>query len=586
MGPVQGTVPEIREHARVTAVQAMHLVDEPMSAGVAEAVRMAAEICGVPNAVLNIFDSDTQHSVVTEGLELSPVPRADSMCANVVSSGTPIVTRDASREAVFDGNPFVTGDIAELKFYASFPLTTSDGHTVGTLCAYDEHVRDLTPEQLTLMEVLAGQVVEMLEIREAMASATRAADELAREAESVTSILRGATDAYVGVSAHDLVLGWNEAAERLFGRPAREAIGMPVTLALGLVEEAGVAQLHDGLRFPAERSDGAELMLEASSWAAEDGGWHAFIRDVTELAAEQAARRDAEALLQIAFDHAPHGTAVLGATTADAGRIMRVNPALVRMTYREDLLGSDLASLLDPEENASVLAAFESLVTGETDECELPATLLSSGGRIFVQAFLALSRDSRGRPHHVLAQLRDVTHEKAYAEMLTRQATSDPLTGLANRLLMRQTLLKEIDALRSGDGPLAVMLLDLDGFKFVNDELGHEAGDSVLVAVAEGLVEGMPPDATVCRLGGDEFLVVVPRCRPTRAADLAVDIRRMVQEVAAGLAAPATGRLGVSVGMAFADNPATVPEEVVREADRSMYSVKRDSNRLQPSLGR
>jgi two-component system cell cycle response regulator len=90
----------------------------------------------------------------------------------------------------------------------------------------------------------------------------------------------------------------------------------------------------------------------------------------------------------------------------------------------------------------------------------------------------------------------------------------------------------------------------------------------------------------VCRLGGDEFLVVVPRCRPTRAADLAVDIRRMVQKVAAGLAAPATGRLGVSVGMAFADNPATVPEEVVREADRSMYRVKRDSNRLQPSLGR
>jgi diguanylate cyclase (GGDEF)-like protein len=308
------------------------------------------------------------------------------------------------------------------------------------------------------------------------------------------------------------------------------------------------------------------------------------VEDITTIRADERARQRAERLLTIAFDHAPHGTAIIGVQPADRGRLLRVNPALIDMTGRPDLTGSSLGALLDPDPESrtdDVLAEFETLADGDLENLDRVCRLRAGNGHIFVQATITLSRDLDGRPEHALAQLRDVTAQQAHEEWLTRHAKTDELTGLANRLAMRERLEAEIEDLRHGHGPLAVLMLDLDRFKNVNDTLGHEAGDALLRRVAEVLLIELPPDALAARLGGDEFVVIAPRQNTTAAIRLAERIAAAVDAVGAELAGRVIGCVTCSIGLVTTENQATAPQDLIRAADQAMYRNKRNRTDLQ-----
>ncbi|MGA8255796.1 MAG: GAF domain-containing sensor histidine kinase [Nocardioides sp.] len=127
-------------------------------------VELAARVCGTPMATINLITDTEQHQVATFGFDAGICSREDSMCAHVLDQDTPIVVADASLDPRFQDNPFVTGVIGHVRFYASHKLITHDGVTIGTLCVFDEATRELDEAQVEALATLAERIVDALEL--------------------------------------------------------------------------------------------------------------------------------------------------------------------------------------------------------------------------------------------------------------------------------------------------------------------------------------------------------------------------------------------------------------------------------------
>ena len=174
-----------------------------------------------------------------------------------------------------------------------------------------------------------------------------------------------------------------------------------------------------------------------------------------------------------------------------------------------------------------------------------------------------------------LISLRDITERKGLEQRLMQQALHDPLTGLPNRTLFMNRLERSLARGRRRESRVAVLFMDLDNFKFVNDSLGHAAGDLLLVAVSKRVQPCLRSEDTIARLGGDEFAILIEDVKYT--SEPAYVAERIVEE----LQAPFTlgGQLVVitpSIGIAIGDSSQDPPEHLLREADLAMYRAKED----------
>ena len=259
------------------------------------------------------------------------------------------------------------------------------------------------------------------------------------------------------------------------------------------------------------------------------------------------------------------------------GRITAWNTAAEEVFgwSRQDVIGQPLTDTIVPVAYREAhrrgverfLVAEAPRVLGQRLEL---AALHRDGDEFPIEIKLWSLRDELGWSFYAFA--RDITQRKAAERDLERRALHDPLTGLPNRALLGdrlQQLLARRDTVASG---LAVLFIDLDHFKRVNDTLGHEAGDQVLLRVAEGLRRVSRPADTVARLAGDEFVVVCPQVKTHR--DAAVIARRLLNELVAPIRLKDDSVfLTASIGVALAE-PNSDAEALIRSADMAMYQAK------------
>jgi diguanylate cyclase (GGDEF)-like protein/PAS domain S-box-containing protein len=280
----------------------------------------------------------------------------------------------------------------------------------------------------------------------------------------------------------------------------------------------------------------------------------------------------------IAFDHAPIGMGILGLDD----RWLNVNPAFCAITgyTRSELLQQTIKTLTHPDDLAETEAAIGRLMTnGHSYQIE-KRYLHALGHVVWVSATGSLVRSQDGEPLYLVSQVQDISERKHREAELQWQAERDSLTGLWNRHRFDQELARCRNLAERHGVTSAVILLDLDKLKAINDTFGHGGGDEALRRVAEVLGAGIRVTDVAARYGGDEFAVVLPHTSQEIGAQLA---KRLVAAVAAEPIAIDGRRVWISVSAGVADN--TGGKNPVSAADGDLYETKRArASRPDPEL--
>jgi diguanylate cyclase (GGDEF)-like protein/PAS domain S-box-containing protein len=285
-------------------------------------------------------------------------------------------------------------------------------------------------------------------------------------------------------------------------------------------------------------------------------------------------RRAGEARFRSLVQHAHDLITVLDSNAT----VIYQSPSIERaLGYTpEEVLGARFDGLLVPGENSRLLhllADGRNYAGGETEVIECSLRHRDGSRRHFeILHSNLLEDDAVGG---IVLNGRDISERKAFEEQLERQAFHDPVTGLANRALFNERVRHALVRARREHGRVAVIFLDLDDFKTVNDSLGHAAGDEVLLEVAKRLATSIRTTDTAARFGGDEFAILLETSGPEDAADVA---ERIIEHLKRPLHLDGKEILvQASLGIAVIDHEAAVDADaLIRNADAAMYIAKRD----------
>ena len=271
-----------------------------------------------------------------------------------------------------------------------------------------------------------------------------------------------------------------------------------------------------------------------------------------------------------AFTHAPIGMALVDM----AGRLLRVNDALCRITgYAADqLCARSFRDLSDPDDVDLDAHQRQEMFDGRIPTYQIEKRYQHAWGHsVWVLLSVSLVRDDDGRPLHLIAQVQDISDRKELEGRLEHLVDHDFLTALFNGRRFEEALTQEIKSAARYGGGGAVLLLDLDHFKDVNDRFGHKAGDDLLKTVAAALRARIRDTDVLARLGGDEFGIILPQVDAGQAEVVAEGIVKALRHQTAMLAEhqiPVTA----SVGVALFDGLTNI--EILAAADLAMYEAK------------
>ena len=393
--------------------------------------------------------------------------------------------------------------------------------------------------------------------------------------------------------SHDLVmivdgeqiLRWgNAAVQRALGYPLAALVGTRIPELINPEDLPGVFDVIARLSpqpgamgtvdFRMLAADGSWRFMETSATnllhEPAIQGFVISLKDVTARVLTEGALKTSERRYQ---DLVERSHELIYSASTD-GRFRSVNLATELLTGygADELLTMSVFDLIVPEERQRAAEALSRVVQGDEAqgiEIELRA---KDGRRVFIEVRTHLVIDDGDEPPHIEGLARDVTQRHLLEERLRYEGIHDALTGLPNRTLLLDRLAHALEQRDTGHAAVAVMLLDINEFKLVNDDLGHAAGDEVLVELANRFRSLLRKSETLARFGGDEFALVAEGVGAKPG--LVTLAERMLSAfaqpfIAAGVARKLTGSLGIAV----ATDDAT-PAQLLRDADTAMYRVK------------
>ncbi|MCL4313019.1 MAG: PAS domain S-box protein [Actinobacteria bacterium] len=453
----------------------------------------------------------------------------------------------------------------------------ADGHTIWADLSVSV-VRNTKFEPLYLVT----QVIDVTD-------RVRAEEALASSEARLRKVLDTAVNAYVEADAYERVTEWNKKAEELFGWSREEVLGRWVFELLyparyrGEYRAAFSASLkgRDGeggmvksdTLFGLHRS-GREFPMDTVLWSTGEGKskrFHAFMADITERVATHR-------LWEQIIDSGPEATLLVD----DQGVVQLANrEATAVFGYsKEEMIGLSVEMLI-PERYRKEHIVDREIYARDPQRREMGSrrdiyARRKDGGEFPAEVSLSPFQGPDGML--VTVVVRDVTARRQAEEQLTYQALHDSLTGLANRALLMDRLAQAIASRGRNPRPLAVLFLDLDRFKFVNDTLGHGAGDELLIEVSTRLRNGVRAGDTVARFGGDEFVILLDDSADHMQSP--TDAMVVAERISSILAVPlrAGGRnvqTGASIGVRYVQAGEWVStSSLLREADVALYQAK------------
>jgi diguanylate cyclase (GGDEF)-like protein/PAS domain S-box-containing protein len=398
------------------------------------------------------------------------------------------------------------------------------------------------------------------------------------------AILNAALDCIVVMACDGRVVEWNPAAEETFGYSREQAVGRELAELIvppesqeahrrGLARHRATGAervLGRRLELEAVRADGSRLPVELTITRLDRHPplFVGYLRDITQRRRQAEAVEEAERRYRTLVERLP--VVIYSAELGPAGHWTYVSPQIEDMTgYSPAQWTADPElwfACLHPDDRDQVVAA-EARCEREGGRLELEYRLIAADGDVVWVRDEATSTPGRdGGARLVEGVLMDITGQRHAAESLRYHADHDVLTGLVNRRRFEEELER---CGRCAGGRGAVVILDVDHFKFVNDSLGHEAGDAVLRGVASSLRECVGAIGLPARLGGDEFAVLLPGAGEREARDLAIGLLHAVRSRTTRV--PVTASAGISVFDAGTDQN---PGDALVAADIALYEAK------------
>jgi diguanylate cyclase (GGDEF)-like protein/PAS domain S-box-containing protein len=332
-----------------------------------------------------------------------------------------------------------------------------------------------------------------------------------------------------------------------------------------------IVPIDDEIRVRRPSGEQRWVAVQVAPLAGEEDEVVANVATMEDITERVLAERDSERLTDI-FEATRDIVGIADAT----GRLLYLNASarsFLGLAAGADIGGVSLQTIFGDERALRLIEDLRPQLLSDgmwSGEVPVPD---GSGRSVPMLAQLLVHRDEDGRVEFYSGVLHDISERKRFETELAHQATHDPLTGLPNRSLLLQRLEHALARARRQRSRVAVLFLDLDHFKVVNDSLGHDLGDQLLVTIAERLREALRPSDTVARFGGDEFVVLCEDLVGRR------DAEAVAERVHEAISGPFTVDdrevfVGVSIGIAFPDAVPADGGTLIRDADAAMYQAK------------
>lgn len=404
--------------------------------------------------------------------------------------------------------------------------------------------------------------------------------------ERTQRIIESSHEAFVCINEQSLITDWNSAASRIFGWERGEVIGRPLTSViipqrLHMAHEDGMARfLRSGqgrvinrrVELPALRKDGSELTVEitiSASGSAAEHEFSAFMRDVTERKRTEQEVLLNQQLLRSVTDAIPAVVAFV-----DTREVLRYCNKPFLQTFGKieaQCLGHSLLELLGADEYEAIQPRVAQALMGQQTSFE--RAVRGHGNERYMEVRYVPELEVSGEVRGFYLILWDITERWALEQQFRLRAMRDSLTGLLNRAAIIESLEHSIHEHTQGRRGLALLYLDVDRFKQINDSLGHAIGDEVLIAFAARLERSVRISDIVARLGGDEFVILLQHLpsaeHACEVADKIIDAMGEPLQIRQHCL-----QVSTSIGIAMLDAQTQCPASLLDKADQALYQAK------------
>ncbi len=622
------------EPERLQLLQALAVLDTPPEPALDRITRMVASLLDVPIALVSLVDAERQWFKSKVGITENQTPRDVAFCAHTIMQSVPLIVSDATMDARFCDNPLVTA-APNIRFYAGVPIRSSGGLALGTLCAIDMKPRTLSPDQVTLLTDLADMVSREMQFRETM-MLTRAqlnhSEDILDAAEARFRTVFERADVGIAMVAPDG--GWisvNDALCDIVGYSHDELTRMTfqdITYPEDLDTDLNlINQLMSGEidRYQLDkryvRKDGKLIwiQLNVTKQTNERGELQYFVSIIKDIQARKEAeaslaelRRDLERRVKDRTQELRSANEMLASVLEQqlqADQALRKRETELRMVIENAndayicMGSSGLVTAWNQQAEITFGWKAEDAIGRRLDELIIPPAMQERHREAMQHYVLtgqstmighrielpAMRRDGTVIPVEIRIQalklqdelifsafLHDISTRKHAEELREQEARRDALTGLPNRRAFFEILPQAIARGRRNRAALALLFIDLDGFKAVNDMQGHKAGDALLCEIGQRFMQLLRQTDTVARLAGDEFVILLENLdiRSPAAEQIAGKILASIQQPVVLEQGPVHVSASIGIAVHLPDDQ-TDTDTLLNRADGAMYAAKR-----------
>ncbi|NQD94038.1 EAL domain-containing protein, partial [Pseudomonas sp. CrR25] len=466
-----------------------------------------------------------------------------------------------------------SGSHPPLSGWLAVPLKDPHGTTLGLLQLSDKNVGDFDQDDLAIALQFAQMAAAVLENSRLMQKVIAGERRLKAQLEFTSAITDSIAEGLLAVDRQGQLSFINPTAAELLGEPASALLGQRLAHYLPLpLDEDQPHSNHGEMSLTLTPQGGRHIAYDSSPLLDEEGpqGWVVAFRDIS-------ARKEADQQLRLLKRslEASYNGALICDAKADDLPIIYVNPAFERITgySAAEAIGRNCRFLQNHEHDQAGIEEIRLGLREQRDSHVVLRNFRKDGTPFWNDLYIAPVPDEQGEISHFIGVQNDISEQKRFESELAYNASHDVLTGLPNRSLLEDRLNQGCQISHRYKRSLAVMFIDLDGFKPINDTMGHSVGDQILVEVAQRMNQQVRPGDTVARLGGDEFIIVLPDL--AREEDVLLVADRIIENIARPYKVGGIEmHITASIGITLSDGSVAPAMQLIQQADLAMYKAK------------